>query len=125
MSEEQVEERRAYKVAKNRFVVLLCISITIALTLVAIALALYNYSGTAQLDLSRPGYSDVRDQVTKTEDPIVFPSTGEINKETIESFEALYDKTAKKATAVNAFDAGILSDEALRINQDPAATANQ
>jgi hypothetical protein len=125
MPEELQEESRAYRVAKNRFVALLCIAIAISLFLVGVALALYSYSGTAQLDLSRPGYSDVRDQVIKTEDQAVFPSTGSFNKEAVDKFEALYDATTKQTQAVNAFEPGALSDEALRINDEPAPTANQ
>jgi len=125
MAEEVHEEWRAHRLAKNRFVALVCIAICVALVLVAVALMLYNYSGAAQLDLSRPGYSEVRDKVTTSEDEVGFPSTGPITKDTIDSFDKLYTKNAKQATAVNAFEAGLLSDAALRINEDPAATANQ
>jgi len=125
MNDELHEERRAYRLAKNRFVVMLASSIAVALLLVTIAMILYTTSGTAQLDLSRPGYTDVRDKINSDLGLSTFPSTGEINKEAIASFEKLYDETAKQATSINAFEDGVLSDEALRINDNPAATANQ
>lgn len=123
--EELYDERRAYRVAKNRFVIMLVGSIGIALFLVSIALALYASSGTAQLDLSRPGYSGVRSQASADQNLTIFASTGEINKQTVDKFEELYDKTANQVTSSSPFESGALNDEALRINSNPAATSNQ
>lgn len=125
MTDEQHEERRAYQLAKNRFVILIVSSIAISLLLVSIALALYAWSGAAQVDLSRPGYGDIRNKVDEVEEPTAFPNSGPIDKEVLDSYEKLYDKTAAQVTSVNAFESGVLSDVALRINEDPAATANQ
>jgi len=125
MNDELHEDSRAYRLAKNRFVVMLVGSIGVALLLVTIAMILYTTSGTAQLDLSRPGYTDVRSKINSDQGFTTFPSTGEINKEAVDTFEKLYNETAKQATSINAFEDGVLSDEALRINDNPAATANQ
>ena len=126
MIEDNIAERRAIQLAKNRFVVMLVGVVGIALVLVSIAMLLYGSSGAAQLDLSRPGYKDVRSKVRdEAKDATLFSSTGEIDKNTVDLFEKLYDKTANPATSENAFERGALSDEALRINVDPAPTANQ
>ncbi|MDB5165311.1 MAG: hypothetical protein JWM00_201 [Candidatus Saccharibacteria bacterium] len=125
MTEEQHDEHRAYQLAKNRFVILIASSIAIALLLVSVALALYAWSGAAQVDLSRPGYDNIRNQISGAGEPTAFPSSGLIDKDVLDSFEKLYDTTATQVTSVNAFEGGALSDEALRINEDPAATANQ
>lgn len=125
MTDEQHEEHRAYQLAKNRFVILIISSIAISLLLVSIALALYAWSGAAQVDLSRPGYGDVRNKVDEAEEPTAFPNSGPIDKEVLDDYEKLYDKTASQVTSVNVFEGGVLSDEALRINENPAATANQ
>jgi len=125
MNEELHEDHRAYRLAKNRFVVMLLCSIGVALLLVTISMALYSSSGTAQLDLSRPGYAGISSKINSDQSFTTFPNTGEINKETLDSFEKLYDETAKQASSTNAFESSVLSDEALRINDNPAATANQ
>lgn len=125
MIDEQHEEHRTYQLAKNRFVILIVSAIAISLILVSIALALYAWSGAAQVDLSRPGYSDVRNKVNEAEEPTGFSNSGPIDKDVLSDYEKLYDKTARQVTSVNVFESSVLSDEALRINEDPAATANQ
>ena len=125
MTEELLEERHAIRLAKNRFVILIAASIVVALILVSVALALYAWSGAAQVDLSRPGYSGVRNQVSENQDPITFSSNGAIDKEVLESYEKLYDKTANQITSVETFEEAALSDETLRINEDPAPTTSQ
>jgi len=125
MTEELQEEHHAYRLAKNRFVLLIIVSIIVSLVLVGVSLSLYAWSGAAQVDLSRPGYSGVRSQISEAQEPVAFPSSGPVDAEVLNDFEKLYDKTATQVTSVEAFESGALSDETLRINQDPAATANQ
>lgn len=125
MSEELLEEHRAMRLAKNRFVILIGSSILVALVLVMVALALYGFSGAAQVDLSRPGYSGIRNQISDTQEPTAFPSSGAINKDVLDKYEKLYNATASQVTAVEAFESGALSDESLRINEAAGTTANQ
>lgn len=117
MSEEIHEERRMYRLAKNRFVILIIGSILISLGLVMVALGLYARSGAAQLDLSRPGYSEVRTQVKEDDQEFkAFPGLGPIDEESLALFEKLYKKTAAQTTQTEVFHSEALSDEALRIN---------
>lgn len=114
--EIQHEDHHIYRLAKNRFIVLITGTIILALFLVSISLALYGSSGTAQVDLSRPGYSGVRDQAKEdTQEEKSFSSSGPIDKASLEEFERLYTETSKSATSVKAFDGNVLSDEALHI----------
>ena len=84
MIEEPHEEHRMYRLAKNRFVILIIASILISLVLVMIALGLYARSGAAQVDLSRPGYSEVRKQVSEDDQEFkAFPGTGPIDKDSL------------------------------------------
>lgn len=125
MNEDFHQDHRAMKLAKNRFVILIGSSILVALFLVMVALALYGFSGAAQVDLSRPGYSGIRNQISDTQEPTAFPSSGSIDKDVLDNYEKLYNKTADQVTAVEAFESGALSDEALRINEAAATTSNQ
>ncbi|MBI3889092.1 hypothetical protein HY312_00740 [Candidatus Saccharibacteria bacterium] len=100
---------------KLRFVMLIGGSITIALFLVSVSITMYFSSGTAQVDLSRPGYQSVRDQ-TMPEDPYKgFPSSGVVEDKTLNDFNKLYQERAKEATTVDAFNSDVLSDSALNI----------
>ncbi len=98
---------------KHRLSLLLIITVFIALLLTAVSLIAYNVSGTAQLDLSRPGYLSVSDKVDKTDKITEYSAFGSVNKETIDEFIKLYDEQATKAKAVDAFNGDPLNPEVL------------
>lgn len=103
--------------SKHRFLLLIALSILIASILVLISMAMYNGSGAAQLDLSRPGYKEVRAQaITNDSDFKNYSSTGPINQETINEFKSLFEQQAKKTKAVDAFGSDPLSPDALGIS---------
>lgn len=107
---------------KHRFMVLVGATIIISLMLVGVALTLYNTSGAAQLDLSRPGYVSVREQVDSPASFKGFPSTGTIDREALEQFNRLYERQAQQATTVDSFGGEVMTDEALSIADPDAAT---
>ena len=117
---EHDEDAAHPKWAKYRFIVLITTSIVIALTLVSISMSLYSSSGTAQLDLSRPGYKSVRDQVQPESDYSTFSASGPINATELNKFQSLYDARLKDATSVEVFTSDVLSDEALSIDDATA-----
>ena len=102
--------------ARLRFVALIGGSLFIAMILVTISMSLYFSSGTAQLDLSRPGYQSVRDQ-NRAEDPYKgYPASGPVNKQTLDEFEKIYAERAQNATSVDAFNPDVISDAALGLD---------
>ena len=100
----------------HRYMVLVGATILISLFLVVISMMLYNSSGAAQLDLSRPGYVSVRQQVDATDKLERFQSTGPIDAEAIKSFQSLYKSRAKQATAVDSFGGEVMSDKMLSLD---------
>lgn len=96
-------------------------SILIAFLLVLVSMALYVSSGAAQLDLSRPGYKSVQSKVDPNETFKSFPSTGSVDSKTIEQFQKLFDEQVKQVRSVDAFNPGVLEDQALGIDA-PAVT---
>lgn len=101
---------------KHRFLLMIGLAVATALSLVAISLGLYASSGTAQLDLSRPGYQSVRDQATKSDSFQGFSDTGPINMTTLEEFRQLYDERAEKATNFDSFGGNVMSNQELSID---------
>ena len=89
---------------RHRLSLLLIITIVIALCLTVVSVVIYNVSGAAQLDLSRPGYRSVSDQIDKDSTVDEFSATGTVDKTTIEEFIKLYDTQAARAKAVDAFN---------------------
>lgn len=134
MNEEQqpwqhppvAEERPLGRWEQHRFMLLVGATILIALFLVAVAMALYGSSGAAQLDLSRPGYTSVRQQAVRNDTFDSFSATGPINEGTINQFRTLYHKQAEQESNVDSFGGNVMSDQALSIDPpspDPAAPA--
>jgi hypothetical protein len=123
MSEEPIipNEQTHDRWAHHRFIALVAITIFIALFLVSVALALYASSGTAQLDLTRPGYQSVREQAGRSTDFDAFSATGPLDKESIEQFRKLYDQQAEKATNVDSFSGVVMDESSLSI--DPPGDA--
>jgi len=105
---------------KRRFVLLIILAIIVASILVGVAMMMYNSSGAAQLDLSRPGYVDVRDKtVDSSGDFKNYSSSGTIDQKSIDEFKALYDEQASKTKAADAFKGDPLNPDAMGINATP------
>ena len=98
---------------RHRFLLLIIATIGLSLTMVVISLVAYNVSGTAQLDLSRPGYQSVRDQVERTDQTSGFSGNGPVNTQVLEEFTQLFDEQAARAKAVDAFNGDPLNPEVL------------
>lgn len=101
---------------RSNIVIFITSSIIIAFMLVSISMALYNSSGAAQLDLSRPGYKSVQDQVDRTDNFESFPATGTVTSGTLDQFQKLYNKQVKPVDNMDAFSSAPLEDQALGID---------
>lgn len=98
---------------QHRFLILIIGTIVISVVMVIASLMIYNLSGSAQLDLSRPGYQEVSDQVDRTDEITNYSAFGPVNKSTVKEFTDLYDAQAEKAKAVDAFNGDPLNPEVL------------
>lgn len=117
MNEPVHEEHLTDRFSKHRFIILIVSTILIGIGFVGVALGLYASSGAAQVDLSRPGYSSVRDKVQDNIDnDAAFPSDGPINKDVLNDFSKQYGATSKQITSTDSFNPKVLSDKSLRID---------
>lgn len=107
-------KRMSYWQAR-KFWVMVAGALVIALFLVMIAMNLYSSSGTAQIDLSRPGYEDVRDQVGKNFEMVSYPSTGELDKGAFDDFRKLYVPKMNKLREGKYYSSGALTDKSLNL----------
>lgn len=108
--------------SQHRFLLLVAATIVVSIILVSISLFIYNVSGSAQLDLSRPGYQSVSDKVDRSNEITEYSSFGPLNKSTINEFTKLYDEQASKAKAVDAFNGDPLNPEVLEFGN---STSNE
>lgn len=101
----------------HRFLVLIISAIFISGILIIISMFLYYKSDAAQLDLSRPGYKDVRSQAVSNDSSFSnYSNYGDINKDTIAEFKALFNQQAIKAKGVDAFGGDPLNPDKLWVN---------
>lgn len=88
--------------------------IAIALVMTAISMSLYITSGTSSLDLSRPGYSQVRDQVNAASG-VSFSENGPMNAEVLDNFTKILESQQKAIDALDGFNDPVLDDQALQL----------
>lgn len=107
--------------ARHRFFLLVIATIVISMILVVISLVVYNVSGSAQLDLSRPGYQSVSNQVNREDKIDGYSPIGPMNINAINDFIEQYDEQAAKAKSVDAFNGDPLNPETLEFTDVSAA----
>lgn len=87
---------------------------------VLLSVWLYVVTGAVKLDLSRPGYEDVRKDVTSSDDSSTktYPNTGTLDGASIEEFENYFNKIKDNLDKMNNYDESALDDENLGLG-DP------
>lgn len=102
--------------SRNRFLLFIALSLIVSGFLVVVSMFMYNSSGAAQLDLSRPGYVDVRSRAVNSDSDFQnYSSTGNINQDSINEFKAIFDQQAQKIKVVDAFSGDPLNPDSLGI----------
>ncbi len=113
----------AHEEKNHRLVTFIVSSMAIAIVLVLASLALYVSSGAEQLDLSRPGLAQVRQQVQADNQTLEsFPSDGVLDEKSLSEFAKMYDKAAEQINKVKAFNDDPLSPASLQIDAKSANT---
>lgn len=98
------------------------LAICVALLLTAISMTLYFVSGTAKLDLSRPGYEGARQQIRRDNGTDQnFSANGPLNSTVMKDFLNKYDKELKKLESYDKFDQNILEDAQIGLTNEPIA----
>lgn len=95
-------------------------SLVVAFMLVVVGLSLYVSSGADLLDLSRPGYKSVRNEVEQSDSFQSFQANGSVTGNTIDEFIKLYDKQMRPVIDNDVFNASTLDNQTLGIDA-PAA----
>jgi len=115
-STEARQEDALTFVERHRFMVLISGTIVVAIILTIVSMVMYEVSGTAQLDLSRPGYQSVSDQIDTDNQIKDYSAIGPVNTDTVNEFLKLYDEQAKKAKAVDAYSGDPLNPDVLEFS---------
>ena len=117
-------EHQLTTMREHRFLVMICGVIAIAGVMVWIAMDMYNTSGAAQVDLSRPGFQEVRKQAARDAEPETYKTEGSITKQSLDEFKKMYQQRRSKI-ADGTFDPNVLSVESLQLFSTNSDTENQ
>lgn len=114
----QQEEMAVSKWSQHRIVILVAITIVISLVLVVVGMVLYNVSGTAQLDLSRPGYEGVSTHIDEDVQSFrEYSAAGPIDADSLDEFRQLFTTQAENAKAIEPFSGDPMAPNALGIDE--------
>ncbi len=95
-------------------------AIVVCLLLTVFSVSLYVITGTSKLDLSRPGYEEVRKKVTRaTVNESAFGSNGPLNAKIVNDYLKKYKKQSQDLSKYDNFDPKLLDDAPLGLSSDP------
>ena len=101
-------------IGRHRIVYGVFAALIIAAVLTSVSMALYVSSGASRLDLSRPGYEKVRNDVQQDKED-VFQSTGPVDTDVVSDFQSRFTKHREKLNTFDDFDSDALDDSQLQI----------
>ena len=99
---------------RYRIVSFVSLALLISVIMVSISLWIYTANGAIKLDLSRPGYEQVRQDIVQ-EDEVEkpFSFSGELTAEVLKDFQERLDKQQKNLDNLGDFGGEILNDKNL------------
>lgn len=108
-------ERFGVIIARHRILYGVAAALIIATLLTMVSMALYVSSGASRLDLSRPGYEQVRQEVQRNTREERFSANGPIDTDALKDFQSRYTKHRETMKKLDTFDSAALSDAQLQI----------
>ena len=110
-------------VVKHQWPVFITVVLIVTTALTGVSMWLYQTSGAAKLDLSRPGYEKIREDVKDGGDNTKpFSPTGTLNKEAVADFRSRYENIKSRLNQMNNYDNAVMSDENLGLVIGEAVT---
>lgn len=111
-------------IKRHQFVTSLVVVVLVTAFMTGISMWLYIQSGASGLDLSRPGFTNVRDGLQQ-ETNNTFDATGTLTEEDLAAFKKLYQKQRSVLDSLSAFDDDAISDEELGLLFAEQPTASE
>jgi hypothetical protein len=101
---------------RNKLPIALAASTLIALFMTVTSVYMYVSSGVSQLDLSRPGYESIREQVEYNSSRQVFDDEGPVNEDSVDEFLELLNERMDELQNISDFSGQSLDDATLDLN---------
>lgn len=123
----KIPGRRTAQIFINRYKLFfgITLAVCISLLLTVFSLSLYVITGTSKLDLSRPGYEEVRQKVEKA--PLrenAFEPNGPLDSKIINDYLVKYKKQSQTLEKYDTFDPKLLDDAPLGLTPDQSVATD-
>lgn len=101
-------------VAKRQLACFVALALVVSVAMTGVSMWIYAASGAIKLDLSRPGYEKVRQEVTANDDSQQpYPSSGALTPEALKDFRERLDKSQADLNGAGNFNGDTLTDKNL------------
>lgn len=101
-------------IIEHQWPVFIIAALIVTTVLTSVSMLLYQTSGASKLDLSRPGYEKVREDVKDGGDSTKpFSPTGNLDEEAIMDFRSRYENIRSRLNQMNNYDNLVMTDENL------------
>jgi hypothetical protein len=109
---------------RTKIAMALLVAISLALFMTVLSVTIYISSGVSTLDLSRPGYERVREQIGESGPTESFSSNGPLTPEVVDEFLELYDGNIERLENTNDFSDTNLKDIRERMLRPKSSNSN-
>lgn len=104
-------------VNRHRLIFAISSAIVVSLLLTVFSILLYVVTGTSKLDLSRPGYEEVRQKITKTPPSTnSFEPNGSLDSKIIDDYLKRYKDQSQSLSKYDTFNSHLLDDAPLGLS---------
>jgi hypothetical protein len=103
------------KASNYRFAIMIAAAVMVTAILTSISITVYIASGAINIDLSRPGFETVRQDIEDNSETAPFSPTGPIDQSTIDDFNQRLENIKTDLNQMNDFSVEAISDQALNL----------
>lgn len=94
----------------HKFLLALCVAVVVALTMTVISVVMYVTSGVSSIDLSRPGFEQVRKDLKESDATPTFDPTGPLNSAVVDQFIQTFNGQSTETRSFGGFNDTAIDD---------------
>ena len=112
-----MKDKILQKILHYQFAAMVALAVLVATIMTSVSILVYVSSGAINIDLSRPGYEQVREDTSASGPITQFQSSGPIDRNAIDDFNNRLESIQTEINNMNNFSTDVMSNEALGIEE--------
>ena len=105
------------KISQYKFALMILSVVALTVIMTVASIWIYTSSGAINIDLSRPGFENIREETSASDPETQFKSSGPIDKDSVDDFNTRLESLQVKINSMNNFSNDVMSDESLGITE--------